>query len=152
MEEADGFGFEGGLEGGEAVGIVEEADDGAAGAGEFGGDPAGAGGLDHVGVAFADVVEAGAEVEVFVEEGVHGLGGKDGGCIGGGWGEGGEEFAELLGEFGPASDGVEDGGFTAIVAVMRVSGRRTAKGVLSGTAWRPQRTASPRPFISVCST
>ena len=61
-------GGEGVGEAGEVGVIVVGADNGAAGAGEFGGGARGAGGENHVAVGVADVENAVAEVEVGVHE------------------------------------------------------------------------------------
>jgi len=98
-------GFHGGFELVEHSVVGIGADDGAAGAGEFGAGSTRAGGFDHFDVAGADLVEAAAEIEVFVEEGadVFALSGD-------------EHIADALGEVGPLVHGGDDIAFTAFPA------------------------------------
>ena len=102
-------GLHGGLELIEHGVVGVGADDGAAGAGEFGTGTAGAGGFDHFDIAGADLVESAAEIEVFVEEGadLFALSGD-------------EHIAHALGEVGPLVHGGDDIALTAFPAAADV--------------------------------
>ncbi len=78
------------------------ADDGAAGSGKFGAGTGVAGGFDHFAVAFADIVEGGAAIEVGIEQGAQFVAFV---CK--------QAIACLVGEVGPEGDGIEYFGIVA---------------------------------------
>ena len=112
--------------------VFADADDGAAGAGEFGADADGAGGFDHADVAGVERAETAAEIEVFVEEGADAAGAV-----------GEEHEFDLFCEIGPALDGGADLLIAAVVArahvVVEDLGAFGEVGGVGDVEWREKR-------------
>ena len=108
-DDLDVEGSHGGDEFREGGVVFADADDGSAGAGEFGADADGASGFDHANVAGVERAETAAEIEVFVEEGADAAGAV-----------GEEHEFDLFCEIGPALDGGADLLIAAVVASAHV--------------------------------
>lgn len=131
-DDLDVEGRHGGDEFSERGVVFADADDGAAGAGEFGADADGASGFDHADVAGVERAETAAEIEVFVEEGADAAGAV-----------GEEHEFDLFCEIGPALDGGADLLIAAVVAcahvVVEYLGAFGEVGGVGDVEWREER-------------